>query len=561
MIQERIYSGVIAGAKAVMSNKAYLNQINVFPVADGDTGSNLYAMMNSIIIHSEVKSTLKSTFQSIADAAIIGARGNSGIIFAQYFLGISDSIHKEDLKTEDFAMASGYGMRYAYEAVEHPVEGTILTIMKIFHNAIKEHKFEDLEHALEKAYLQVRIAVDKTTEQLKVLKQAAVVDSGAKGFLVFLSGFIKGIKGENIENVEVEDVPEIHFEDHDNFRYRYCTEALLKDVRGDLESTLYGLGDSLVVAGSPRLSRVHIHTDDPVKVFESLEPMATLVEQKVDDMLKQKHLKAHRKHDTVIVTDSIADLPKKYVDDEQIHMIHLPLLINNSSYFDRLTIRNEQVLKHQATSSTPSELSVMHMYDYLSTYYENIIVITVAKKLSGTYQLLKRLAPEKATVIDSSQNAIAEGLIVYQAAKYLNEKRDLIKEINKDIEQSKILVKIDNLDAMIASGRLSTKAGSIAKRIGLKPIVTLKDGEGALEHITLSRKQAKKKIVKHLYRLHKKHPLKVVGIGYVDDPKEAYAIKADLESKGISVAYVTETSGIIAAGAGSGAIGVGYIKE
>ncbi|MCH4888453.1 DegV family EDD domain-containing protein [Acidaminobacter sp. JC074] len=568
MKKDRVFTGIITGAKEVMNHKTQLNKINVFPVADGDTGSNLYSTMQSIITHSEEKSTLKLTLKSVAEAALVGARGNSGIIFAQYFQGFSEGIDEDEMNEKNLLDASFNGLNYAYDAVEVPVEGTILTIMRVFHDALRDYDFDSFEQSLENAYHHVLHAVEKTTEQLKVLKKASVVDSGARGFQMFLKGFIKGLKGELVL-VEEESVPEIQAVHEDDFNYRYCTEALIKTKEEHLKDLIGYLGDSLIVAGNDHTKRVHIHTDEPSRVFDILSKTGTILEQKVDDMKLQYDMVHHRKYKRVIVTDSIADIPLDILDEEQVQMIHLSLLIGEESYFDKLTIENERVLSlaHlKPTSTLPSEKQIKNLYQYLQSYYDEIIVLCVSRDLSGTYGLMKRLAKDldNVHVIDTMQNSVAQGLLVHQCIDYLKDgmaTSEILRHISKDIENAKILVKVDSLDPMIRSGRLSVRMGSFVKRIGIKPIVTLRDGKGSIETVGLNRKKALKKLILHVEKIKHRHKIKKLALCYVDDSSEIHDLRRQLESLGIQVDYVVKSSAIIANGAGKGALALAYIKE
>jgi DegV family protein with EDD domain len=581
--KEKLYLALINGAKEVMENRLFLNKINVFPVADGDTGSNLFSTMQSVVANAELKHSLKHTLESIADSAIVGARGNSGLIFAQYLHGISQGIESEEaLTTRDFVMASQKGVDYAYDAIENPVEGTMLTTMKVFHDSLNDgfNNALDLHDLLDKAYETVEAAVVNTTNQLAVLKKATVVDSGAKGFAYFIKGFVNGVKG-HFKTSDIEEstevIPEIEHI-HETINFRYCTEALLEGQNVDvtsLKKELTGFGDSLIVAGGKRKVRIHVHTDQPHLVFEKLSKSYKVLTQKVDDMEKQQLLVHERKYKHVIVTDSIADLPKSFVDQEQIHVIHLNVLLGTESYLDKLTISNQQLFnlskeRHvHPTSSQPSIKIIENAYDYLLTYYESVLVITVSKALSGTYNAFAKASEaykDKVKVVDSKQNSIAQGLLVWEAAQALKVGRsmeNIMKQLNQNIKNSKILVKIKTLDNMIASGRLSVKAGALAKKIGLKPIVTLdEEGSGAIHQLAFSDKGSLKKILKHLVKVNKENGIKYYAITYVDDQQlgEKFAKEVEDVLK-FPCSFLTESSAIIAAGAGKGAVAISYITH
>lgn len=584
--QDELYNSLINGAKEVMNNRLFLNNINVFPVADGDTGSNLFSTMNSIVHHSELKENTKTTLESIADSAIIGARGNSGLIFAQYLQGFSEGITAEEVITkEDFVSASKNGMEYAYQAVENPVEGTILTTMTVFYDALSKElsNHETFDKLLETAFEKVEDAVENTTDQLKVLKKSLVVDSGAKGFAYFIKGFLDGIQGRLIskEITEVEEIiPAIAQHDHDIVNYRYCTEALIEqetDV-ADLKGLLSDIGDSIVQVKGKRKTRLHIHTNDPAELFERLSGHGKIIEQKVDDMVQQYDRIHNRKYKTVIMTDSIADLPKELIDDAQVHVVHISLLVGEESYIDKLTVTNEKLFdlakakNIHPTSSQPTIKSVENTYHYLLSYYENVVVFSVAQALSGTYNVFSKAAEKfnenKQTIhiIDTKQNSVAEGLIVWQAIENLKVDKsvdEILSAAAHSISQSKILVKINILDNMIASGRLSVRAGGIAKKVGLKPIITLDEkGEGKIFKIAFDPNRALKKILKHMKQINETQGIKHYAVTYVDDPQLGKDF-ADALNKILNKEpeYITKSSSVIALGAGVGAVAVAYITK
>jgi DegV family protein with EDD domain len=338
------------------------------------------------------------------------------------------------------------------------------------------------------------------------------------------------------------------------------------------------LGDSLVTVKGKKKMRLHIHTDHPEVFFDRLSSHGKIMTQKVDDMVKQYDMVHHRKYDRVIVTDSIADLPKDYVDQEQIHVVNLNILFDDETYIDKLTITNEMILsrssksKDHPSSSQPSVKSIENTFNYLLNYYKEIIVITVSEALSGTHNAFVKVAMDKGLlgnkihIINSKQNSVAQGLLVWQAQEYLKlgiNTNELIGKLNADIIHSKILVQINTLDPMIASGRLSVKAGGIAKKVGLKPIVTLNEnGEGAIGKIAFSKKSAIKKIINMLDKLHNEKKIKRFAVTYIDDYESAMVFSKQIEEKlGIPCEFIVQSSSIIAVGAGTGAQAVSYIVD
>jgi len=592
MTGKQIYDSLMHGAFKVIQNKEVLNRINIFPIQDGDTGSNLSSMMQTIIKKSKYHITVKKTLESVAEAALTGARGNSGIIFAQYFRGLSETIEAEEqISIHDYANASKSAAQYAYEAVENPVEGTILTLMREWGRILSE---ESINHTsildvFNHAYHTLEIALDKTKEQLSVLKKANVVDSGAKGFTYFIEGalhYLKNGEDSNLKNLiddNEEDIVELtqvisRFDMKGN---RYCAECLLENNSIDIASIkmeLKQLGNSIVVAGSQAKCRVHIHTNVPAEVFDFLSYHGTMIYQKVDDMYHQESIINCRKYNIALVTDSIADLPQTLIDEHQIQIVHLEILYKGINYFDKLTIQPSRLLEmvsHEValpTSSQPNPMQIDNLLDYLSTYYNSIIIIAVSKELSGTYNSFYNSAKNyknkdfMISVINSRQNSGAQGLLVKKCAEYIKAglpHNEIIKRLESSIESSKILVQVKYLDNMIKSGRLSMRAGNIAKKIGMKPIITLdKEGKGKLECIAFSTSGSNKKLVNHMKRVLSSSRIQQYNIVHVNNEAGAKDLAIlMIHIIGREPDYIMETSSIIAVSAGEGAVAISYLLE
>ncbi|TVP96509.1 MAG: DegV family EDD domain-containing protein [Acholeplasmatales bacterium] len=585
---EQLYYSIMSGAKEVIRQAAHLNKINVFPVPDGDTGTNLASMMRSLLQRSKLEKSLTATLASVSDAALIGARGNSGIIFAQYINGLIMSLEKSDTLTLDrFALGLQEAVPYAKEAISVPVEGTMITVMRVFAEAFSEaltpkSSFID---AFENSMTTVYQALEDTTEQLEVLKKAGVVDAGAKGFVHFLEGFVNYLKTGEFDMDIVEDVVATlshldHADDYDP-AYRYCTEALISGARLDRETireAVAALGDSLVVAGNNRKMRLHIHTNQPQSVFFTLRTYGDIIEQKVDDMQRQYEVAHARKHDIALVTDSIADLPKSLVDQYQVHVVPIHLMIENSEYYDKLTIDSEQFyafmdeLLVYPKSAQPNVKTIENLYSFLSTYYKEIVVLTVSEKMSGTYgafaQAARNVQDESVPirVIDTRQNSGAEGLLVQRAAEMIAAGADAesIETAMRTLrEQTKILVSVKTLKYMVRSGRLSKVTGLVAKVLNLKPVVSIDaDGEGIILEKGLSLKSSTKKIFKHIESVMAAGGIERYAIVHANASDRLKQYQARLEAMtGMAPAYTMQISTVVAMNAGIGSIAVAYIAK
>ncbi len=297
---KRLYFSFLAGAQRIFENQKGINKINVFPVQDGDTGTNLASTMRAIIDTYIPTTNVKVTADALAEAALVGARGNSGIIFAQFVYGFSDYIAQEDqhISIEKFAEALKNAVKCSYESIQNPVEGTMITVMREWAEAIDKLKenqeIKDFKELITKSLQSAKQSLADTPKKLEVLAKSKVVDAGGKAFVHFLEGmtdfFVHGEIRSILRNRNVARVEDLGAEfSHEEITYRYCTECLidLDTSQGPLSKNsliqeLSFMGDSLVVAPTRTKLRIHIHTDNPSNVFAKLENKGRLVYQKVE---------------------------------------------------------------------------------------------------------------------------------------------------------------------------------------------------------------------------------------------------------------------------------------
>ncbi len=583
LTNELIYKSFMIGAKNVIQEKNGLNAINVFPVPDGDTGSNLASMMTTIIEKARLGVNTEETMQSIADAAIVGARGNSGIIFAQYIYGFSLGVKADNMTTDDFIQMVENASNHAYRAISKPVEGTMITLMRQFAKTLSTLKnaSKNFIELLSKAYESLKEDLSKTPDLLPVLKENKVVDAGAKGFVHFVEGFLKAFKGEDVDlsHITQDHVEEMHVEHLEESEFRYCTEALVRGSNFNLEQIKKDLiifGNSLVVAGTQKTVRIHIHTDTPEHIFSYFDDgNSQIVEQKVDDMKRQYETANHRKYPIALVTDSIADLPSELIESYQIHMVPISLMINEQNYFDKLTIRNErfyQIMDQKGvypTSSQPNIKTLENLFSFLSTYHKEIIVLTVSQKMSGTYSVFveaaKKFPDTRIQVINSKQNSGAEGLLVLKAAELIDQGKsfdEVVEGVEKTIPQSRILVSVKTLKYMIRSGRLKKAKKVVAQALNLKPIISIDEhGEGIIFDKGFNIRTVDKKILAHMKDIHETCGIEHYAIVHAKamDRVESYE-KALVEIIGKKPTYIMEISTVVAMNAGIGSVAVAYIK-
>lgn len=292
---------LLGAAVNLENNKTIVDSLNVFPVPDGDTGTNMNLTVQAAV--KEIQNLSESTITLIADAAangsLMGARGNSGVILSQLLRGMSKGLkgaNQIDCKiiAESFKSASDT----AYKAVMKPVEGTILTVAReTAEKAMAAYtEYEDVVVFLESLIEQAKDTLNRTPEMLKVLKQADVVDAGGKGLIFLLEGALAALKGieikqEKIENQVIETAVELEeFTSEDEIIFAYCTEFIIKNPLKTAEeflSRIYDKGDSIVCVGNENIIKTHIHTNNPGQILAIAVKYGELTNIKIDNMKEQ----------------------------------------------------------------------------------------------------------------------------------------------------------------------------------------------------------------------------------------------------------------------------------
>ncbi|MGB9976999.1 DAK2 domain-containing protein [Thermovenabulum sp.] len=290
-------------SKNLSDNRKIVDSLNVYPVPDGDTGTNMSLTIEQAV--EEMKKMPENDLKKLADAAawgaLMGARGNSGVILSQLFRGFAAAIgsDKKILKAKDLANSFQKGVEEAYKAILKPVEGTILTVAREMAQKmqVESSKNKDIIEVLEVTIEHGKKVLEKTPEMLKVLKEAGVVDAGGKGLIFLADGFLKALK--NTGDIKEELLPSIEKEKIDNkiqfeeveLTFLYCTEFIVESKNQipieRLRNSLIELGDSLIVTGMDNLAKVHIHTNHPGKVLEEALRYGELRTVKIDNMKLQ----------------------------------------------------------------------------------------------------------------------------------------------------------------------------------------------------------------------------------------------------------------------------------
>ncbi|MCF7827161.1 MAG: DegV family EDD domain-containing protein [Candidatus Marinimicrobia bacterium] len=583
----RFRAAFIAGAQAIINDRAYLNKINVFPVADADTGTNLASTVQAVAAELPNDPSLGKVISEASDAALMGSRGNSGIIFAQFLYGLSLSLKSEKLTTPaKFVEAARVSVEHVYESLLNPVEGTILTVMRAWSNALKKFSStsDDFQIILHNAYEVAEKALKETPRQLEVLAKAGVVDSGAKGFVDFLQGITEFIRAGNLRDIPVFEKPEENAEIHqfsgdDKIPYRYCTEALISHSKVDFVEVKHkaeSFGDSVVVAGSPQRLRLHVHTNDPAELFDWLREQGELDSMKAEDMVRQYEVSHKRKYPIALVTDSACDLPQEIIEKYQINVIPFTVNFGENSYLDKVTITPEKFYSlldaapiHPSTAQ-PSPAMVSNLLSFLKTHYDSVMSVHISSQLSGIHNLAVQAVDnhegDDIHVIDSKQLSVSQGLIVYRLAQAIDAGKNIteLKALAQSyVEKTKVFVDVATLKYMVRGGRVSPLKGLVAKLLNLKPIISLdEDGKGVAYGKSFSRQGNMEKIKQMTVDFAEKGPIWNYAIVHARALDRAEVYAADLEKLlGKAPAYIQEISPVVGAHNGIGVVGIGIMHE
>ena len=458
-----------------------------------------------------------------------------------------------------------------------------------FINAMKE-LIDDFVELLIKALQVAKDSLADTTRQLEVLAKANVVDAGAKGFVLFLEGMIDFFKNrQTIRRLAIPmndmTLDEVQTDSHEIITFRYCCEAMLAldlhpgQTKDTLRDAISGMGDSLVVAGSEKRLRIHIHSDNPIKLFEAISKRASITYQKVDDMVMQQEMSHHRKWPIALLTDSTCDLPQEILEKYQISMVPLTLQVGSSMYLDRTTIASEQFYNLLDTSpvypttSQPAYKDFINKYSYLSSHYSSTIGIHLSKQFSGTFSNSQRAAKavseqsgKDITVMSSNKVSSSLGLTVLRAAEAIENGKthtEIVSAINDWNSKNHILVSARTVKYLVKGGRLSNSKGFVGKLLGLRPIISI-NSEGKVYSFgkAFTEKGSMKLLMNEATRLTEKGQLWGYAISHVRNPETANWYASQMEMLiGKKPLFINDCSPVLGVHGGPGTVVLSIMEK
>lgn len=594
---ELFYGMILAGAKQVIHNESELNRLNVYPVADRDTGTNLASMMRYIVENLSKTRDMQDLLTQLSQHGLMSSSGNSGLIFSQFFYGLTQ--HKLSEKTKlrlgEFAEIITLGYKSAYKAVSNPKVGTVLTVMEKWVEAYREdlkntkiNLIDIFRSSIDKA----KVALKDTMNQLEVLRANHVVDAGAQGFVNFLEGMLLFLTGskeqrqqilnsrENLDSVVKIDYA---FESVNELpNHRYCFETVVRAENEHLldsyHDQLEALGDSMVIGKGQQLIKLHIHTDEPTKVTDLLTKLGSIAYQKIDDMILQYDIANQLDRPKIaLIADTMADIPVEFLNKYKIYRIPLQVKVNDNSFLDKFSINYQQTLAYLAESNNkvgtaaPSAAIIARTIHFIGQFYDSIIILSVSKSLSSTYDIIANQAAKftekPITVIDSGLGSAPLGLLLAYANSLIQQKlphQEVVEKIELAKQDANALILLNSLDGLTRSGRISKSMGFIARMLGFLPIIQIdeKTRKPKVISAAFTKKSGWVKITKILNKLNSQNKIKTIAVVH-----SGSLINADkfsqfiIKQTGLYPVYISEVSSVSGIHTDKNSFSIGYINE
>lgn len=443
---EDLKKSLVGSRDYLVLNKEMVNELNVFPVPDGDTGTNMGLTIISALKeaeHLDSFATVEEVSAAVSRGALMGARGNSGVILSQFFRGFAEGLKGKEVATiKDLAFAFKKASDVTYKAVMKPTEGTILTVGRELSDfAVKNAaKATDMGSFYESVIKAAEKSLDNTPNLLPVLKEQGVVDAGGKGLVVILQGALKAAKGETIEKIEDAELqrksPKAFVEgeiEDDDIEFAYCTEFLIKgdsDKAEEFKQKLIPLGDCLLVVGASGIIKTHIHTNNPGRVLEYASEIGMLQDIKIDNMRIQHKEKLFKDEEV-----EAAKGKNRFVEPtEEYAFVTVSIGDGLDEVFESL---NADYIVKGGQTMNPSTEDLLKGVE--STPGKNVFILPNNKNIQLAAEQVKELTKRNVKVIPT--RSIPEGIsamLAFQPDTSFDENEEAMKEAISHVKSGQV---------------------------------------------------------------------------------------------------------------------------
>lgn len=570
------------GMEHLFRDRELLNRINVFPVPDGDTGDNLVHTLKPVYEGMDIwrETRLDEAAARLAQAMLLSAKGNSGVIFSQFFHAFARAMQgHEAIGPADFSLAMEKAVRDTYAAVADPREGTILTVLRHTAEEFKRLALsgERYQVIFEKAIVRAKEILEKTRDMLPQMKKARVVDAGGLGFFLFFKGMAAAVSGRAAG--EAGESAAAPFDQApqavDAAKFAFCAEWVLRPRPGGAVrprgrdfflGALKPFGDSLLVAGADDLLHLHIHTDRPQEVEAELVRHGEIVSRKVDSLRVPAPRPALA---AALVIDSAVDIPEASERSAAVAVVPLQIQLNGAYRRDRLEISKEELYRRMRAekalvvkTSQPSPGDFQAAFAAALAGGRRALLFSLSSRLSGSLQaaqaarrLLSDADQARVRLVDTLNVSGGSGLLLCHAIRLLERGMDP-ELVARDVESRRAEVVslgyVESLEYAVRGGRLPAAAGWLQRVLGVRPLVAFEKGKLVRKGALLSARRKERKVVRRFLRrldLRRRHALAIV---YTDNPQSALRLEDELARSKLRITAMYQAVGAAVLGAHAG---------
>lgn len=588
----RLSRSLFAAADWVAAGRDEINRINVFPVPDGDTGTNFSLTLRAVAdaLRALGDAPLPETARTAARAAVLGARGNSGMMLAHFLMGFSEALgDREQASTRDIAAALRHGADRLYESLDDPREGTILTVAREAAAAAERAAIDsgDIAEFMTLLLGEAEQALARTPELMAVLKEAGVVDAGGKGFVRMLEGVVRFIEGDPILPAGPESpapfaIPAAMVDVAVERDFQYCTEVLVRGEQlppaNEVRAAMHNFGGSVQVAVVTDVLKVHVHTDTPEAVFSYAARWGRIETTKAEDMRAQHRRLSHGARRPVgVVVDSSADLADAILDRHHIAIVPLQVVFGNDIFRDRVELRPDEFYrrlrnaKDLPTTSQPAPAEFVRVFRDALQETDEVVAVLLSSALSGTFgggaAAAKAAGLSNVVVVDSRTVSLGAGMLALRAAELAESgwrAADIVTELERLRGQTGAFITVDRYDNLLRSGRVTRGKAWVAGLLDVKPILSL-DPAGRVVPVdrVRGREQVAPRVLSLLERRLTPRPKAVrFGVAHADAPDVAERVRTALVAAyRPRDCFVSVATGVLGTHVGEGAWGVFYQVE
>lgn len=589
----RLARGLRAAADWVATGREELNRINVYPVPDGDTGTNFSLTLRAVAdaLRGLGDAPLPETVNTAARAALLGARGNSGMMLAHFLIGFAQALgNRRTARTIEVAAAVRSGASSLEQALSEPVEGTMLTVARDASREAEQAagRLPDLRDFLRRLLQEAERVLARTPEMMRALREAGVVDAGGKAFVRMIEGVVRLTEGQPIapaggsaSDDPPAGIPAALAEVASERDFRFCTEVLVRGAdfppMHEVRALMQAMGGSVVVATAGDLLKVHVHTDDPEAVFTRAGTWGEVTARKAEDMRAQHRRLGHvARRQVAVVVDSSNDLDDAVLDRHGIGVIPLQVVFGDTVYRDRLELKSEEFYRkvHETgqwpTTSQPAPADLIRALRAAREEADEVVAIVLASALSGTFGAAQAAITSGGipgvSLVDSRATSLGLGFLALRAAELADagwRAPAIARELDRVRSQSGMFLTVETFENLLRSGRVSRGKAWLGTLLDIKPILEV-DVRGKVEVVERVRgsEAAQHRIIALLQERLTPRPANFrLGIAHAEAPDVAERLREQLESWAGRPVSVVPVTGVLATHVGQGAWGAFYQVE